>query len=146
MHLGTNRTSMSDQLTREQQRKLTKALINNFLLKIVLTHMLRFSIGKRLVDITYERSSEDKVFKIIEGVEFEGWSKNLIQSARKCSPRNPLKDRYFYFFWESPIESSVFLHSTWSNEKINSRLRTRKRIISFFLFKFGIILFFPSRD
>ncbi|MEG4328717.1 effector-associated domain EAD1-containing protein [Microcoleus sp. herbarium5] len=76
-------------LTRDQRKGLQAALISAFSTEAKLKQFVRLELDKNLDVIGTGADLAERVLKLIENAEDNGWESELIFVARESSPRNP---------------------------------------------------------
>ena len=76
-------------LTRDQRKGLQAALISAFSTEAKLKQFVKLELDKNLDVIGTGADLSERVLKLIENAEDNGWESELIFVARESSPRNP---------------------------------------------------------
>jgi Effector-associated domain 1 len=76
-------------LTRDQRKGLQAALISAFSSEAKLKQFVKLELGKNLDVIGTGADLPERVLKLIENAEDNGWEAELIFVARESNPRNP---------------------------------------------------------
>ncbi|GAB1543382.1 hypothetical protein NUACC21_60560 [Scytonema sp. NUACC21] len=92
------------QLTGQQFRQLTEALIDAFPSQQRLTELVRFRLDKNLNAIAMGDDLQAIVFRLIQAAEAQGWVDKLIAVARESNPGNP---KLFVFAQEFHLATPI---------------------------------------
>src|SRR3954467_15964673 len=77
------------ELTAQQEKQLSDALLKAFPSRTSLSRMVRFGLGVNLEDMTAGGLLPDTVFELIRWAEGSNKVNDLIKAARESNPGNP---------------------------------------------------------